>query len=304
MKKNRLLLLLPCVAALASCGGYALDYIVEGDRYLSADFNKNYYEHWDDELKNAPTVLSFDDNSPINYINKFSDIGQVDEVLSVSNPYASMSDPITKYGGDYKLNNLDSSFNYGVQSKLFDGIMFCRKRYQRVRVQARHGGFSVRFSKESDEMSYFAMHFKATTNNQIDCYDEDGNYAHTQKQKDDLQHNSEFDLTVSIYFKNDSNNIVKCDVTKHMVFDNNTTNDGSEPNYRFFAFKCKEMKVSEESQEKYTLSRVVGFSVNIDNIQDSLITYNNVNHPEIDLVTNRDYALFIYEVFMPYTYWH
>ena len=50
--------------------------------------------------------------------------------------------------------------------------------------------------------------------------------------------------------------------------------------------------------EEYSLSRLVGFSVTFDILSDDLIEWNETKGVDID------YALFLYEVFFPYTYWH
>ena len=283
-----LLLLLP---ALSSCGGFSVDYIVKGNKYNSANFNENYYEHWDAELKNASHVKTFT-TADTTFIESFDDVGLVDPELLVDNPYKN-TDMEETYGKDYRLNKSDQCFMYGVQSKLFDGITYCRGRYQAVRVQSRRGGFSVRLPKESDEVNYFALQFKATTNNQIQCYKVN---TDIQAVTDgDLFHTSSFDLTISLYCKNDQNKIVAYDFTNNVEF-NGVTNDGKEINYKFFAFRTKEI-----STDNFTISRVVGFSVTFSNLNDELITWNKTKGVDID---EDDYALFIYEVFMPHTYWH
>ena len=289
-KKLRPLLLL-VLPALASCGGFSLDYIVKGDKYISADFNENYYEHWDAELKNAEHVKTFTD-ADTTFIEDFADIGLIDQKLLLENPY----EDVEEYGKDYRLNKTNDIFNYGVQSKLFDGISYCRSRWQRVRVQAKKSGFSVRISKESDELSYFAMNFKATTNNQIQAYKVGTNeLGNTDR---DYFHTSSFDLTVSLYVKDSQNKIVAYDFKKNIVFDGITNDGGPESHYKFLAFNCREV-----GAENITVSRVVGFSVTFDNLNDELIKWNNENHPDID-IDEDDYALFIYETYMPYTYWH
>ena len=286
-----MLLMLP---ALSSCGGFSLDYIVKGNKYISANFDENYYEHWDSELKNASHIRTITE-SDTTFIERFTDVGLIDEKLLVENPYAD----VEEYGADYCLNRTNQIFNYGVQSKLFDGISYCRSRFQRVRVQSRSSGFSVRLSKESDELKYFAVHFKATTNNQIGCYKVG---TDVMGQTDgDLFHTSWFDLTVSLYCKNNKNQIVAYDFKKNVKFIG-TTNNGAEENYKFFAFKTEEIGKT-DSDEGLTISRVVGFSITFDkdNLYDDLIEWNIEKGVDID---KDDYALFIYEVFMPYTYWH
>ena len=280
-----LLLLLP---ALSSCGGFSLDYIVEGNKYNSYIFGENYYRHWDNELKKAEIV---DTTNVTNFIIKYADIGNIDPLMldPESRPTAD------KYGHTYNLMRMDQSFYYGVQSKLFDGEIYCEGYYQKRRVQTDPNGFSVRFSKESDELSYFATQFKATTNNQYDCYPvgesvipsrkDDANHDHA------IFHNSEIKLHTTIYTKNNSK-IVGHEFISNIVFDNNHTNDGSY--YVFYAFDLKE----------YELSRMVGFSFTFDIVYDELIEWNKgkkIDGVDIPLI---DYALFFYEVFVPYTYWH
>ena len=304
-KKLRYLLLLPIVGVLASCGGFSLDYIVDGDRYLSADFNKNYYNNWNSELveSNKNPVKSFNEGDTA-FIEKFSDAYLFDRNLLV-NPDAKPEDPtyhklkyldVEEYGEVYKLNSLSDCFNYGVQSKLFDGISYCRGRYQRVRVQTNRKGFSVRLSKESDALDYFGIHFKATTNNQIKCY-KVGSEEYATKDSD-LFHTSSFDLTVSIYCKNDNNEIACYNFIKHIEF-NGTTNNGSESNYKFVSFQLKDLP--DGTPAGLTLRRCVGFSVQFNNLEDDLISWNKEKGVSI---SEDDYALFIYEVFMPNTYWH
>ena len=389
MKKSKLLILMT-VPFLSSCGGFSLNYIVEGNKYISPIFKENYYEHWDNELKAAEKVDPIDVTDDI--ILSYSDIGKVDKNLLIDNPYNSLRD----YASSYALMNSDSSFYYGVQSKLFDGEAYCDGYYQKHRVQSNSNGFSVRFQKESDELTYFAMQFKATTNNQIDCYPvgkniptyakdvgEDGDiyinayswryyvkadgewtvpnsgntmdltpenanavalygtsdpiaslgeennvYVNTSSLKyfakeagswvvkgtlslsgvrqnakvftsyvdkgshdETIYHNSSFKLNISLYTKEESK-IVAHQFVSDISFDENSTNNGG--HYKFLAFALDE----------YQLSRLVGFSVTFDNLNDELINWNaNKKIDGVD-IPPIDYALFIYEVFLPYTYWH
>lgn len=277
MKNKFKLLILLALPSLASCGGFSLDYIVEGNKYNSPVFTENYYEHWDNELKNAQEVASIDVTDK--KITSFADVGIIDQNILLKTDYT-----LRDYSSEYNLMRSDQSFYYGVQSKLFDGEAYCDGYYQKHRVQTNQNGFSVRFSKESDELTYFAMQFKATTNNQLkyylpsdDEYDVRNDHA--------LFHNSVIELTIGLYTKNESeieNHSFKSEIT----FDNNHTNDGSY--YVFYAFDLKE----------YELSRLVGVSVTFDIISDELVDYNKTKGVDID------YALFVYEIFLPYTYWH
>lgn len=277
MKNKFKLLILLALPSLASCGGFSLDYIVEGNKYNSPVFTENYYEHWDNELKNAQEVVSIDVTDK--KITSFADVGIIDQNILLKTDYT-----LRDYSSEYNLMRSDQSFYYGVQSKLFDGEAYCDGYYQKHRVQTNQNGFSVRFSKESDELTYFAMQFKATTNNQLKYYlPSDGEYD--VRNDHALFHNSVIELTIGLYTKNESeieNHSFKSEIT----FDNNHTNDGSY--YVFYAFDLKE----------YELSRLVGVSVTFDIISDELVDYNKTKGVDID------YALFVYEIFLPYTYWH
>lgn len=271
-KHKKYLLLLPIVG-LTSCG-YSLDYIVEGNKYNSPVFSENYYRHWDNELKNAKLGQTIDVE---NNITHFSDLFKLD--ASVYDKYSTADD----YGDEYKMNLVDDMFNYGYQSKLFDGQVQCLGYYQLARVQIDDKGFSMRFSKEGNGLDYFAMQFKATTDNTATCYKLNTNEL--AERDADMFHNSVVTLTVSLYTKNDNNEIMKNDFVVEVDFDNNTTNYGS--HYKFLAFSLKE----------YDLSRLVGLSFTY-TVEDELINWNKTKGVDID------YSLMLYEVFLPYTNWH
>ena len=275
---------------VTSCGT-SVNYLVPGNKYNSPIFTENYYTHWDSELKNArkedEKILT--DNS----ITKFTDLDRIDpNVATGIVSFASANE----YGAAYKMNDVDDSFNYGYQSKLFDGQMVCGAQnyhpeyaYQLGRIQTNEKGFSVRFAKESDDLHYFAMQFKASTNNQIDCYPVNSGTlspASDGGQHDDLiRHNSVINLTVTIYTKTNKG-IVAHPYTSEINFDENHTNNGSF--YIFYGF----------SLENENLSRAVGVSFTFIYV-DELIEWNKTKG-----IDNIDYALFLYEMFLPYTYWH
>ena len=287
-KFKKYFLLLPTVI-VTSCGT-SVDYLVPGNKYNSPVFTENYYSHWDKELRSSKKAEEkiMTEHS----ITKFSDLDQIDpnQATGIIH-YTNAND----YGADYKMNSVDDSFNYGYQSKLFDGQMVCGAQnyhpewaYQLGRIQTNEKGFSVRFAKESDDLHYFAMQFKASTNNQIDCYpvgsDEislAGDPYHDEK----IRHNSVVTLTVNIYVKTNKG-IVAHPYTSVINFADKNTNNGGY--YVFYAF----------SLEEENLSRAVGVSFTF-SVDDELINHNIEKG-----ITNIDYALFLYEVFLPYTYWH
>lgn len=287
-KFKKYLLLLP-VITVVSCG-YYVDYLVKGDMYISINFSENYYRHWDNELKNAKKVeeIVLTDG----YITSFNKLEQIDPNFALEG--APKND--LEYGEEYKMNSVDDSFNYGYQSKLFDGHTRCGGidhpdwAYQKGRVQIDDKGFSIRFSKESDTLQYFALQFKASTDNTKDCYPvgsteishaEDGN-AHDVR----LIHSSVIDLNITLYVKT-SKGIVGHPFVSTLTLD--ATNNGSA--YVFYAFDLSNLEKK--------LTRLVGVSVTYD-YDDELINWNKKDGRDIDL----DYALLLYEMFFPYTSWN
>lgn len=287
-KFKQYLLLLPLVMVV-SCGT-SVDYLVPGNKYNSPIFTENYYRHWDSELKNASKVETKDVTE--SSITKFSDLDQIDP--NVATGIVSFA-TANEYGAAYKMNSVDDSFNYGYQSKLFDGQMVCGAQnyhpeyaYQLGRIQTDSNGFSVRFAKESDDLHYFAMQFKASTNNQFDCYPVNSNTISLATDGDHdslLTHASTIELTVSIYVKTNKG-IVAHPYVSTIEFPGHSTNNGGY--YVFYAF----------SLEDEDLSRAVGVSFTF-TYEDELIEWNKQKG-----IDNIDYALFLYEMFLPYTYWH
>ena len=287
-KFRKYLLLLPMVMVV-SCGT-SIDYLVPGNKYNSPIFTENYYRHWDKELKNARKVEAKDVTEFS--ITKFTDLDQIDP--NVATGIVSFANA-NEYGAAYKMNSVDDSFNYGYQSKLFDGQMVCGAQnyhpeyaYQLGRIQTDSNGFSVRFAKESDDLHYFAMQFKASTNNQFDCYPVNSDTISLATDGDHdslLTHASVIELTVSIYVKTNKG-IVAHPYVSTIEFPNHSTNNGGY--YVFYAF----------SLEDEELSRAVGVSFTF-TYEDELIEWNKTKG-----IDNIDYALFLYEMFLPYTYWH
>lgn len=281
--KNKGLLLLPIIF-LTSCG-YSLGYLVDGNKYVSSNFKENYYSHWDNELKNAKMGQSV---VLTDYITEFKDLYKIDPI--VYDKYENNIAGYTEFGDDYKMNNIDDMFNYGYQSKLFDGQMVCGGQngrmeyaYQLGRVQIDKDGFSIRFDKESNELKYFALQFKATTDNTVECYKV--NSDELARNDRDQFHNSTIQLTVSLYTKNEGNEIINNSFTGEIDIDNNNTNNGSK--YFMFAFDLA----------SYNLSRLVGVSITY-TFDDELINWNKTKGVDID------YSLMLYEILIPYTSWN
>ena len=278
MKFNRKTLCILPILTLVSCG-QSVNYLVEGNRYNSPIFAENFYRHWDAELKNVNDSHIINHNlGEGEFITSFADLYKYDENVLVTG-YTSADD----YGADYKMNSINEMFNYGYQSKLFDGQVQCLGYYQLARVQTDPNGFSMRFSKESDTLDYFAMQFKATTDNTADCYKVNSDEKATTDSE--MFHNSVVALTISLYTKNDNNDIIKNSFTSTISFEGNSTNNGSK--YVFYAFSLKE----------YNLDRLTGLSINY-SVDDELVNWNKTKGIDVD------YSLMIYEMFMPYTNWH
>ena len=288
MKLKKLLIFLPLIA-VSSCG-YSLSYLVEGNKYNSPIYKENYYKYWDPTYKNAKKgvekTLGEDE-----FITSFNDLYKYDARM-ITKP--DMYDEID-YAKEYKMNNIDKQFNYGYQSKLFDGQIVCGGYFQLSRIQIDENGFSGSFEKESSELSYFALQFKSTTDSKLPCLrmDESGpenvrvhNNPAAGDGESSLYHNSVIDLTISLYTKNAANELVRNSYTASI--ENKDTNNGS--HYIFFAFDLK----------NENLSRMVGFSITY-TVDDELINHNKgvPGVPE-----SLDYALFLYEMFLPYTSWN
>ena len=117
--RKKYLLLFPLLIALSSCGGYSLDYIVEGDKYISSNFLKNYYEHWDDELANAARLVSY--NVDDSRITSFKQIGNLDPNYATANPDSlnesklGFNSTITEYVGEFDI--VLNSFAYNLYKK-------------------------------------------------------------------------------------------------------------------------------------------------------------------------------------------
>ena len=311
MRKIKYLLLLP-LTAITSCG-YSASYLVEGNKYVSSVFKENYYTHWDNELKNASKeeAVNVTDKKIIAEQNYQYDLSThyLHGLEDIDPNFFAEAPDVDEYGEEYKMNSLDDSFRYGYQSKLFDGQMVCggqngKDEYAQAkgRVQIQESGISIRFSKEGAELHYFAMQFKASTDNTAKDetghnYKADGTEAHGDE---DLFHESKLQLTITLYTKVGTSIVghpflVDIDLTGQvqqgvdihgdpkMV---NKTNNGHV--YTFLAFDL----------EEYDLVRCVGVSVEFKVVEDHLLDVNK--EKGVDMT----YALFLYELFLPYTRWN
>ena len=293
MKRFKKYVLILPIVALTSCGFYA-DKLVPGSKYNSPIFEENYYRHWDKELKKAKLEEEIDVTS--SKIIEFKKLEQIDPNFSLPGHIESAEE----YGASYRMSDIDDSFKYGYQSKLFDGQMVCGAQdghiqyaYQLGRVQVDQKGFSVRFDKESSGLHYFAMQFKATTDNTVDCYpigSSEISPVSDPNHDDLLFHNSTIKLNTTLYTKKGNKIIAHPFVSMVNIFATDSyhhgTNDGHY--YLFYAFDLS----------TYQLSRLVGVSISYTIVDDPLISYNEEKGIHLD------YALMLYEMFFPYTTWN
>lgn len=297
-KKIKYLLLMP-LTAIVSCG-YSSSYLIEGDKYVSSNFKENYYTHWDDELKAIKPVKEIDvtDKQIIAEMNYGYEPSLLNGIEEIDPNFFDKAPDVDEYGEQFKMNDLDDSFKYGYQSKLFDGQMVCggqnnRPEYAQAkgRVQIGESGISIRFSKESSDLHYFALQFKASTDNTRPAYKEDGNPANNDY---DLMHESKIRIKTIIYTKTLTqieaysfiSDVELIGTVRQAGVDRYKTNNGHV--YNFLAFDL----------EQYELSRCVGVSIQFEVVEDALLTKNK------ELGNDMTYALFLYEIFFPYTSWN
>ena len=330
--KSILLLLIP---ALSACG-YSLREIYPGSVYNSAIFAENYYNVWDKKLDESKTGHSVVDGEkralPIDrYFTRWDDsLFKNYEEDWDSYYYAMRGKGQDIYDGKYnfgyhnRLSNIDSSFKYGVISKLFDGQAFCHGDYTKARVQVapKHetdvpgyhidtdyrSGFAHLFSKQySGGSTYFAFNFKASIemNQQMIEW-----LGFTSSSGLDTFDNCLADITidVNLYIK-DGTHYVKN--TYSLDVDNVHCNGGG---------------ISDTDVDVYSFVgfplNVLGDEINIDNLVGVGFEYklNSVHDTrrqkrsgeaftddefikkmeEFDL----HYGLWLYEIFMPHSTWH
>lgn len=315
-KRLKYLFLLP-MTMVVSCG-YSTSYLVEGDQYVSKYFEKNYYTHWDSELQSAKKLDPINVNDSKVVVPIFYSSGNpyefknLDGLGKIDPNYFDNAPDVDTYGEQFKMGDIDDSFRYGYQSKLFDGQMVCggqngRDEYAQAkgRVQIKESGFSVRFSKESSKLHYFAMQFKASTDNTVPCYLEGGDVK--AKQADELLfHESTIQLTITIYAKNGTSIvaqpfIVDVDLTGEFIHGDIKNEKGEIVGYKYWKkTNCGHFYnfLAFDVQNYQYMNRVVGVSVEYTVTQDNLVAYNKTKGVDVP------YAMFLYEIFFPYTSWN
>jgi len=288
LKVCSLLILVPFIF-LSSCG-LKIDELVDGDMYNSPIFVKNIYDKKADGFKSAKDGLNVTlDKEKDIVITEFKELEKLDpQAYKVKE-----LNTTEKYGKEMYMSKYESSFKYGYVSKLFDARMVCGGYYQLSRVQIVERGFSSQFYKIGtgmNDLTYFAVHFRATTDNTINCYDKYGKEFVAGKSSDSqLNHNSEIFVHVDIYTINDSGEPVKNRFTaKEIKFSNNSTNEGS--SYKFLGFSFKNYYKN--------LNRINGFGISFTVDSDELMSQEK--NKGIDL----SYSLMLYEAFIPGLTWN
>ena len=294
--RYKLLVLFPALV-LSSCG-YGLKQTYKGIPYASTVFAENYYNVWNKDInpygsnhKISETGTEIELNEQDHTFVKFNSqefrdceanwndyIYDID--LEENRPTGTTG---TLYGQDVKLSALDDSFKYGVESKLFDGQLFCNGGFQNSRVQVEptnqgnEKGFGILFKKECARASYFMMNFKSSVTHNDGSYDGIG-----------TDHTSNVKLHINFYVKNDSG--YKCVPVTYVVNNVKTNMSENHNNYTCFGFRLDRIF------ENLNSTRIAGFSLQYEKLSD---TYSAA-HPE----ENTLHAIMLYEVSFPHSTWH
>lgn len=290
LSRYKLLLVFPALA-LSSCG-YGLKQTYKGVPYNSTVFAENYYNVWNNDIN------PFASNNKIINTSAEYELGEKDDTFVAFDSqqfrkcetrwdtYDYVTDlernrvdgnKAVLYGQDIKLSAIDDSFKYGVESKLFDGQLFCNGDFQNSRVQVEptnqgaEKGFGILFEKECARASYFMMNFKASVTNL------DGSYNGI-----DTNQLSDIKLHINFYIKSDQG--YNCMPLTYEVKDVRTN-------------------MSPESHNKYTC---FGFRLDnlFSNLEQTRIAGFSVQYERIDSTPNTLHAVMLYEVSFPHSTWH
>ena len=300
----KLLLIAPSIL-LTSCG-YGLKEVYEGVPYNSSVFSENYYNVWNDSINPHNASNKITDKKEAKALSTESDLVFTkmsdvnfrecdDKWSSYSYEYDKNRYPednsLLRYGPTVKMDALDSSFKYGVASKMFDGQMFCNGDHQRSRIQVEptnqgeNKGFGVLFSKETNDAKYMMMNFKCSV-----VYEDNQNLSRCY---------SDLDLTVGLYLKNDTGYTY---IPLTYSVDKVPTNSGDYRidiaerynNYVCFGFNLKNINTE----------RLVGFSVQYQYKGIYLYNEHTETYLNYDLEDNKLHSMMLYEVSFPNTTWH
>lgn len=272
---------------LTACG-YGLKEIYKGSVYNSVDYYQNFYSDWDDAVnyhsdKSKVENLDEDvyqlDKENDHVFTKFGEenfvYNQSDyEKYSYSYDIYEPPEGQLSYGQTFALSKTEPSFKYGYVSKLFNGQMFCNGKYEIARVQINEGGFGMKFNKELDKYSYFALNFKASLD-----YRRDG------KNTNIPGHNSKINLLINFYCKTDNQKLHRIPVS-YEIDEVKTNNPENHESYIFFGFALDNIKID----------RCTGISIEYQLLSDDY----KESHPSEEWT----HCLLLYELFLPNSTWH
>lgn len=289
MKNKFKFLLLSPTLLICACG-YGLKEIYPGSVYNSVDYYENFYREWDKDINYHSETSKVDNIDEETYeLNKekdrvftsfnsdnFAFLQSDYEKYSYTSDIYEPPEGKLSYGQTFALSKTESSFKYGYVSKLFNGQMFCNGNYEIARVQIDEDGFGMKFNKELDKYSYFALNFKASLD-----YRKDGQNTNIPG------HNSKVNLLINFFCKTDNQKLHRVPVS--YTIDNIKTNssetiDGS--NYIFFGFDLSNIKID----------RCAGISIEYQLISDDYI--------EAHKDEGWKHCLLLYELFLPKSTWH
>ena len=314
MKKvliSKIFLIFPSLV-LTSCG-YGLKEVYDGVPYNSTNFVENYYRVWDKTIdhrndgnkitKTLDTrVLDYEKDSVFTRMNNDEDYKHFQKCEMNWNEYEYTYDKVEPeeadkhaYGPAVKLANADSSFKYGVSSKLFDGQMFCNGDYQNSRTQVGStnlgdfGGFAVKFAKECTYSEYFMCNFKCS-------------YV-TSESQNLTRASSDLVLKLGFYLKNDTGYTY---VPVEYEVDNVPTNSGDDHflppfsgrlgSYICFGFKLHQI----DGDDLLDISRLAGISFEYE--------LNKVHRKSGEVFDtapdNVMHSIMLYEISLPHSTWH
>lgn len=297
--KKKLFSILPLIVLLTACG-YDMRELYKGDAYNNPVFEENYYRLYSEQIdKNnpnntlvgEPTIYNLDDNDYLRTYSELEESGLDPYVFKPSPSYpkggfsiaaesrnnpdiiANFSNSNLKneahlygYGPSYKMNRVDDIFSYGYLSKLYDGQMTCLGYYQLARVQMDECGFGVVYDKEMvNNSKYISFQFKG------------------QLYKENTEiglHYSNVIFKVSLYSRN-----------------------GSEFKENQFVINLNNLPTNRDDYtlltipiEKYNFSRIAGYSISYEFINDELLDAANDKK-------GYQYSIMLYEVLFPNSSW-
>ncbi len=253
-----------CLVFVLTACGKDLQEVFDGDEYNDPVFVNNYYRECPDVFESVEPIV--ETLNPGEYVRTYESATKnyYDEDMS-------KLDYTSSYAENKKLSLIDDSFKIGYVSKLFDGQMFCNGDFQLSRIQIDDEGFGMMFAKEMYDYDYFALNFKAAADNP------DGSHV--------SPHYSHVVLYITFYMRSGVNyNALKVEIDLDNIPTNMTERNNNDT-YVFLAFKLKSLSQS--------LKRMCGIKINYEFKSDDYKDKDN----------DINYALMLYELLLPNSYW-